>query len=439
MLEIGSFQSAPSQPFSRRAFVKAGATLPFLAGLPNAVQASNGKAKSTILIWLWGGPSHIDLWDPKPDAPSEVKSPFANISTAIPGVHFTEIIPGLAKRLDKFSIVRSTKFSGSHDMLPLTGFRQSGPAQEPTYGAIYSKAIKREGVPSFISVAPLTTLSHGFRCDRAPGFGAGKLGPANDPFFVRCAADGKMEIPSLQLIPGLSPERLADRTLLMKQLDDMACAFENNSTLAQDQKNLEAYRMLTSPEARRAFDLSLEPEKVRGAYGRTTFGQSMLLARRLAEVGVPFIQVNWSLGVDGLEEGPLMGWDTHRNGFGQLMTYHAPVFDRAFSALLDDLYDRDMIGSTLVTAFGEMGRTPKINRTGGRDHWATCTSLWAGGGIEGGKVIGSTDKIGGEPENDPATPLMVGTTIAECMGLGIQERAELNVLDGGTTIPNLLS
>jgi len=209
--------------------------------------------------------------------------------------------------------------------------------------------------------------------------------------------------------------------------------------LAQDQKNLEAYRMLTSPEARRAFDLSLEPEKVRGAYGRTTFGQSMLLARRLAEVGVPFIQVNWSLGVDGLEEGPLMGWDTHRNGFGQLMTYHAPVFDRAFSALLDDLYDRDMIGSTLVTAFGEMGRTPKINRTGGRDHWATCTSLWAGGGIEGGKVIGSTDKIGGEPENDPATPLMVGTTIAECMGLGIQERAELNVLDGGTTIPNLLS
>jgi hypothetical protein len=182
MLEIGSFASGSCRGLSRRAFVKAGSTRPFIAGLPSNVNAKGGKAKSTILIWLWGGPSHIDLWDPKPDAPDDIRSPFATIPTAIPGVHFTEIIPGLAKRLNKFSIVRSSKFSAGHDMFPLTGDRKTGPAQEP--------------------------------------------------FLVHCASDGQMKIPSLQLMDGLSPKRLSDRKFLTKQLDDLASSFDNNKTLA---------------------------------------------------------------------------------------------------------------------------------------------------------------------------------------------------------------
>jgi hypothetical protein len=163
----------------------------------------------------------------------------------------------------------------------------------------------------------------------------------------------------------------------------------------------------------------------------------MLLGRRLVEAGVPYVQVNWSLGVDGLEEGSSMGWDTHRNGFGQLMNYHCPIFDRAFSALLEDLSDRGLLDSTLVVAMGEMGRTPKINKTGGRDHWATCSTLWAGAGVQGGRIVGETDANGAEPVSRPITPLMVGTTIAEAAGLDAQARAELGVLVGGQVVHEL--
>ena len=440
MLELGSFRSSSCCGMTRRTFVKAAASLPLawgLTGAASAVTTSERRARSVILVWLWGGPSHLDTFDPKPEASREIRGPFATIPTRVPGVRFTELLPRLARRNDRFVVVRSSRFSGSHDMLPLTGGRRRGARQEPNYGSIIARHQEVVGAPPFVSVLPRTTLSHGFRADTVPGSRAGWLGGAYDPFLVRCDSDGGVDIPSLRLLDGITPQRLTDRRLLQRELDHLKRTLNTPAMDALDRQSDSAYSLLTAGEATRAFDVGQESDRTRASYGHTSFGQSLLLGRRLVEAGVPYVQVNWSLGVDGLEEGPLMGWDTHRNGFGQLMSYHCPVFDRAFSALLDDLDDRGLLDSTLIVAMGEMGRTPKINRNGGRDHWATCSTVWAGAGIGGG-VIGATDRNGSEPVTDPVTPLMVGTTIAEAMGLDSQARAELRVLVGGSVIDGLL-
>ena len=443
MLEVGSFRSQSCDGISRRSFVKVGATLPWtLPALLHPASASastNSKAKSVILLWLWGGPSHLDTFDPKPNAQSNVRSPFKTVSTSVPGFQLTELLPKLAQRADKFSLVRSCRFSGNHDMLCLTGARGRGGSREPNFGSIISQASTRTGLPPFISVAPRTNLSHGFPCISVPGFDAGRLGAAYNPFIVRCASDADVEIPSLKLANGLTPNRLEDRKFLLGQLDLLKASMQSDQIDVLDKNHSNAYSLLTSGESFQAFDLSREPERTHQAYGKTAFGKSAILGRRLVEAGVPYVQINWSLGVDGLEEGPLMGWDTHRNGFGQLMTYHCPIFDRVYSTLLDDLEDRGLLDSTLVVAMGEMGRSPKINNIGGREHWATCTTLWAGGGVDGGKIIGKTDRIGGEPITSPVSPLMAGTTIAEAMGIDSEARAKLRVLAGGSVVDDLLS
>jgi hypothetical protein len=379
----------------------------------------------------------LDTFDPKPDAPDQYRGPFQTIATRTPGIQFTEIVPRLAERSELFAVVRSTRLAANHDMVPLTGGRSRGQVS-PNFGSIVARRRTAPGLPPFISVAPRTTLSHGFKCTSVPGFGGGSFGAAYDPFFVRCAATGETDLTSLRLLDGLSIDRLSDRRQLAGELDRLRHTADSAPIEQWDERVQDAFTLLSSSEGRAAFDVSRESESVRGAYGRTSFGQSMLLARRLVEARVPYIQVNWSLGVDGLEEGSNMGWDTHRNGFGQLINYHGPVFDRAFSALLDDLTERGLLDSTLVVATGEMGRTPKINNTGGRDHWPTCSTLWAGAGVAGGRIVGETDKVGGDPITSPITPVMIGTTIAELAGVSAQARAEMRVLDGGRVIHELL-
>ena len=442
MIELGRFRSQSCDGISRRSFVRAAAALPWAWQLKQSQAATNrssprSKAKSVLMIWLWGGPSHLDTFDPKPDAASSIRSPFKTISTKTPGIHLTELLPKLAQRTDKVTLVRSCRFSGNHDMLCLTGSRGRGSSAEPNFGSVIAQRFPGAGLPPFISVAPKTTLTHGFPCTTVPGSSAGRLGAAFNPFFVKCASNADIEIPSLALANGLTPQRLTDRKLLLEQIDLLKRASDSETIDALDKHHSNAYSLLTSGDAFRAFDLSKESPKTHDAYGQTAFGKSLLLGRRLVEVGVPYVQVNWSLVVDGLEEGPLMGWDTHRNGFGQLMTYHGPIFDRAFAALLDDLEDRGLLNDTLVCAFGEMGRSPKINEIGGREHWATCSTLWAGAGIEGGRVIGKTDRIGAEPVTTPITPLMVGTSIAESMGIDSEARAKMRVLSGGDAIEGL--
>lgn len=460
MLNLGSFRSRSCGGVSRRAFVQAASMLPWSwssawaekengrqssagVGTPEMAAAERkpvrpGRAKSVLMIWLWGGPSHLDTFDPKPEASSEIRSPFATIQTRTPGMQFTELFPRLAQRSEHLTLVRSCRFSGNHDMLCLTGARRNGGQREPNFGSIVAKHEVRGDLPAFISVVPRTSMSHGFPCVNVPGYDAGRLGAAYNPFIVRAASDSFVQIPSLELADGLTPERLTERRFLLEQLDLLKRRMNTSELAAMDQQHDNAYSLLMGKDSFKAFDLSRESARTRQAYGRTAFGQSMLLGRRLVEAGVPYVQVNWSLGVDGLEEGPLMGWDTHRNGFGQLMTYHGPIFDRAFSALLDDLHERGLLQETLVVAMGEMGRSPKINKIGGREHWATCTTLWAGAGAGGGRVIGKTDRIGAEPVTTPVTPLMVGTTIAEAMGMNSEARAEMRILAGGSTIEGLL-
>ena len=201
-----------------------------------------------------------------------------------------------------------------------------------------------------------------------------------------------------------------------------------------------AYGLLTQPETRAAFDLTRESETVRARYGYTSFGQSCLLARRLVQAEVPYIQVNWSEYVEAMSPGCDFGWDTHIYNFELLQDRHGPIFDRAYSALLLDLEQQGLLESTLVVAMGEFGRTPRLNRRAARDHWPNCYfSLWAGGGVQGGKIIGESDRLAQEPATLPVTPLMVGTTICERSGLDVQTRSELDVLPDGAVMSELFS
>jgi hypothetical protein len=440
MLNIGSFRAKDCHGLTRRAFVGMAAAAPFACDAKaSAAEYGEALARSVIMVWLWGGPSQIDTFDPKPRAPSEYRGPFQPIATRTPGAQFSELLPRLAARSDQFAIVRSTTTSSNHSMATLTGYpgRPDG-EQEPNFGSIITRHKRSATLPSFISVAPTTTLGHGFDSTRNAGYGGGRLGSAANPFIVHCDSVGEVRMPSLQLLSGMTPARLADRRLLLAQLDHAQRRLHEASAVEQWRTQVaDAHGLLTATGASRAFELNRENEATRDSYGRTTFGQSLLLARRLAEAGVPYVQVNWSLGVDGLEEGSNMGWDTHRNNFGQLMDYHGPVFDRAMSALLDDLRQRGLLESTLVVAMGEMGRTPTINRTGGRDHHSTNSTFWAGGGVRGGRIVGATDARGGSPNTRPVTALMGGTTIAELMGMNAEFRARMKVLEGGTVIDEL--
>jgi uncharacterized protein (DUF1501 family) len=247
-----------------------------------------------------------------------------------------------------------------------------------------------------------------------------------------------VDIPALQLLDGLTPHHLADRRTLLSELDGLQRRSEAAELGKWDATQQRAYALLTSPEARRALDVTREDARVRETYGQTSFGQSCLLARRLVEAGVPYVQVNWSQYVEAMTPNCDFGWDTHIYNFELLADRHCPIFDRVYSALLDDLEQRGLLEKTLVIAMGEFGRTPKITAQASRDHWPNCYfSLWAGAGVPRGRVIGESDRLGNDPVTDPITPLMVGTTIAEMTGVTAQARAELNILAGGRVIHEL--
>jgi len=443
MLNVGSFAASSCTGVSRRSFLKMGASLPAVLGLP-ALAAPSGRiaahkvrAKSVLLVWMWGGPSHVDTFDPKPDAPAEYRGPFSPIATRTPGMRFTELMPRLAARSDKFTVIRSHKTSapGHPDAgtVGLTGFAESPGPVQPSFGAIVAKQRgSTGGLPPYIAVG------RGIPKDVVrivEGWGGGKLGRAYDPLMVACSDEGQAELPSLKLFEGLTPTRLDDRRKLLQQMDTARRTMDGVTAVQRNQLYDDAFRLLTAPEARAAFDLSREPQGVREAYGKTGFGQSCLLGRRLVEAGVPFVQVNWSEYVEAMTPNCDFGWDTHIYNFELLQDRHGPIFDRAFAALLDDLQTRGLLETTLVVAVGEFGRSPKITNRAARDHWPRCySSIWAGAGIAGGRVIGQSDPRGEDPITHPITPLAMGTTIAELAGMDIQARAEMNVLAGGDVI-----
>jgi hypothetical protein len=436
LLEIGSFRARLCQGMSRRAFVKAGLLAP-LASAAQAYQPTH--ARSVILLWLWGAPSHLDTFDPKPGAPAEFRGPFSTIATRNPGIRFTELLPRTAARSDRFALVRANKnFHGGHleaGTTGLTGNSKFADGLTPNFGSILARHRGTGDLPGFVA------LGRGHPRDVVGplrGYGGGTWGQSHDPFLVGCDEVGQVEVPALRLLDGLTPRHLDDRRNLVGALERLRRQAEAGAHERWDSQCRRAYALLTSPEARNALELTRENPRVREAYGHTSFGQSCLLARRLAQAGVPYIQVNWSQYVEAMTPNCDFGWDTHIYNFEMLADRHGPIFDRAFSALLDDLRERGLLETTLVVAMGEFGRTPRINAQASRDHWPNVYfSIWAGAGVRPGLVLGESDRLGQEPVTEPITPAMVGTTILERAGMSAQARAELGILPGGRALHEL--
>jgi hypothetical protein len=406
---------------SRRQALQVGALTALGLGMPHLRAADGaGKAKAVILLWLYGGPSHIDLFDPKPAAPSDVRSPFAPIATAVPGMRLTELLPRLAERARRFALLRGMHHENSdHNVggtIALTGVPAGGKVggggalpgrRQPTLGSMVTRLLNKQRTtwPPFMCVGAPAKVS-----GAASGQDAAAFGAAVEPFRVEYnLADGLKMPPALRPLADLDRARLTSRRQLLQALDSSKI----------DPFHERAFALLTSPEAKKALSLDAEPEHLRNRYGRTRFGQSCLLARRLVEARVPFVQVNWSdHGEDQQTSGGDGGWDHHVRLYELLHDHCAWTFDRALSALLDDLHDRGLLDSTLVLAMGEFGRTPKISASGGRDHWAHVYSmLMAGGGVRGGQVIGSSDKQGGYPADRPVHPTELHATVLKLMGL----------------------
>lgn len=445
MFDVGSFRTKTCGTVGRRSFLRLAASVPIGMGLSQAVGQQvvrkGPRAKSVIFVFLWGAPSHVDTCDPKPEAPMEFRGPFHSIATRTPGLNFTELLPRMAARSDRFSIIRShaTSEPGHPDggTMALTGFKELPAPVQPNFGSIVAKHRGHKGnLPPFVSLARGIVMDGGRRIE---GYGGGTLSQAYDPLLVGCSAESNVEIPALQLLDGLNPLRIRDRTTLMRELDTVPRTLETAGFNSWNRKFQSAYDLLLTPQSRQAFDLTRESEKTRGRFGHSVFGQSSLLACRLVEAGVPYVQLNYSRHVEALNPGFEFGWDTHLYNFELLQDHHCPILDRAYPALLDELQERGLLDQTLVVLMGEFGRTPRISANAARDHWPPCYfSIWAGGGVKPGRVIGSSDKRGEQPIGSPISPLMVGTTIAELAGLDTQARAEMNVLTGGQVIDELL-
>jgi hypothetical protein len=435
MLSIGEHGARVCEGLTRRHWLRVGAIgtagllLPDLLRGRAAARAggtarpgSFGRARSCILCFLFGAPAHQDIWDLKPDAPADVRGEFRPIASSVPGVWLGEHIPRVAGQARRFALVRSVQHPDNthtvamHAML--TGRRHAqpntNPRNQPTDFPCFGAVVQylrpgRAGLPSGISLnAPANQVSannHIF-----PGFFAGLLGHRYDPMFI--AQDPSApDFDPLPVAAGAEAGRLGDRRDLLEAVDHRrreldAVARVRDFTGYHEQ----ALRLVTSPAARRAFDLTREPPAVRDRYGRSPFGQGCLLARRLVEAGVRLVTVNWARD-DAF-------WDTHANNFKLLKDSLLPPFDRGFSALLEDLDQRGLLDETLVVCLGEFGRTPKINPAAGRDHWAACNSVvLAGGGVRGGQLLGASDRTAAYPATAPVSPGDLAATVYHALGI----------------------
>ena len=390
-----------------------------IAGESGGRTAGN-NVKSCILLFYYGGPSHIDTWDMKPHAPREVRGEFRPMATRVPGIQYCEHLPLCAKVADRLAIVRSLhhpmRNHNSAAVEALCGrtpergdleLLATDPNSFPTYGAVLShQAPGRRDIPVHVSLPHVM-----YNVVELPGQTAGFLGAAHDAFRVtRDPNEPGFQAGALELPADLSPGRLNDRQSLLSLVDSQVRKTgEAPMTVSQRR----AFDLLRSPAVRRAFDLTRETSAGRDRYGRTTLGQSLLLSRRLVESGVRFVNVN-----DKISNGQVTNWDSHENNFGRLKNDLLPPADQAFSALIQDLDERGLLESTLVISLAEFGRSPRINKQAGRDHWPDCFSMvMAGGGIRGGVVYGASDRIGAYPALDPVTPGDLAATLFWRFGL----------------------
>jgi hypothetical protein len=423
------------QRFNRRHLLRAGSVGCLGLNLANLLQAEAAAAQaprraarlqSCILLFYYGGPSHLDTWDLKPQAPSEVRGEFNTIATLVPGIRICEHLPHCARVMDRLAIVRSLRHPmRNHNSAAVEALCGRTPLKGdlelladdgnsfPCYGASLSHL-----TPASRDVPIHVALPHVmYNVVVLPGQTAGFLGAAANPFQVTRDPNGPdFRVDELQLPADLPLARLDDRRSLLSLVEAQGVRAERRArqrpmTVYQET----AFRLLHSEPARRAFDLSRESPGLRERYGRTTLGQSLLLARRLVEAGVRFVNVN-----DKVHNGQLANWDSHENNFGRLKNDLLPPADRAFSALIEDLDARGLLETTLVVALAEFGRTPRINKAAGRDHWPDCYSMvLAGGGVRGGTVYGASDRIGAYPALDPVTPGDLAATLFSKFGVNL--------------------
>jgi uncharacterized protein (DUF1501 family) len=425
----------------RRDFVRLGV---FGAGLalPRLLAAEAGKPArevSFIYLFLKGGLSTIDTWDPKPDAPAEFRGEFKPIATCLPGVQIGEHTPRIARQLDKFSLVRSFRHHNSdhgpadHYMLtgyfPQAGFNPnlSPNNQKPSFGSVIARKLGPKGaVPPYVCLPKMHASA-----------GPAYLGAACAPFVIEADPSApNFAVPDLLPPPALAADRLDDRRRLLEGVDRFhksAEAEANRHPKAVDTFRRKAFELMTSPSAKKAFDLSAEPEKLRDEYGRHPMGQSCLLARRLVEAGVRCVTIDHT------------NWDTHDNNFAVLKNTLLPHLDAGLSTLFRDLHERGLLDSTLVVVSGEFGRTPRVNKNAGRDHWGPAfTVALGGGGIRGGRVVGKTDARAERPASDPYGPEDLAATICRLMGIDPKdefltpEGRPVAVVNNGRVIHELL-
>jgi hypothetical protein len=435
----------------RRSFLKAG--LLGTAGLSladvlraNEKGGSSSRTNSVIILWMRGGPSHIDMWDPKPDAPAEYRGEFGTIPTPVSGVRLGDLLPQSARLMPKWSIVRSLHHHdaghSTGDQICFTGYN-SGPAPDenvhPSIGSVVSKQLGHQDprLPAYVMIPRVV-----------PGTGSAYLGVAHKPFETQAdpAQPGPFKLPNFSPADGVTVEQIGDRRSLLKDFDTLRRDVDNTGQLgAMDRFQAKAWDILTSPAARDAFDLEKEPQKLREKYGFLpafdpkaanrcgcpNWAQRMLLARRLVEAGVRLVTVD------------LRWWDTHVKGFESLREGFLPRWDRAFAALLEDMEARGLLENTLVLAWGEFGRTPRVNNDAGRDHYPNVFSgALFGGPVKGGRVVGESDSKGAFPKANPKTPQDVLATVYQHLGIDTEAQylnngRPITVLPSGKPIEEL--
>ena len=418
----------------------AGLSLPQVLKAESAADpAKTSKEKSVIILWQRGGPSQHETWDPKPDAPQDYRGAFGAMSTNVPGIQICDLLPKCAKVMDKFSIIRSLYHTdaghSAGDQVMFTGYPPNkGNPNENFYPSCGSIVAEQQGhlnpdLPPYVMIPK-----------RLPGVDPAYLGKKYAPFETQAdpAVEGPFNLPNFSLGDSLSLNRLDSRKGLLKSFDDIRREVDVSGSMeAADGFNQQAFDILTSPKARDAFDLDAEPRKLRERYGFMpaykaptpdrcgvpAWSQRMLLARRLVEAGVRLVTVD------------LRWWDTHVKGYETMRDGFLPRWDQAYSALLQDLEDRGLSDNVMVVAWGEFGRTPKVNSTGGRDHYPNVFSASvSGGGIQGGRVIGESDSKGAEPKERPVQPQDVLATMYRHLGIDYNK----HYLDhGGRPVPVL--
>ena len=449
---------------SRRRLLSIGGMGLLGLNLPRCLKAEERKpaiarrAKSVIFLYQFGGPSHVDMFDMKPNAPEQIRGPHKPIASNVPGIEVSEHLPRVAQVMDKVTLVRSMhhgmKNHNSASYYALTG--HAPPTDDirlrdslelfPAYGSVVDRlAPVADGMPTFVAY-PYVIRDGAV----TPGQHASFLGKKHDPLLVTEDPNARdFRLPELSLPSNLSLGRLESRRELQKLVDRQSRLLE----ISPAARGLDAYydkalSMLNSPRVSRAFDLSAEPEKLRESYGRHTYGQSCLLARRLVEAGVRFVNVYFSDTIGG-QSTTRGGWDTH--GFNNTRMYpivekfHLPITDQTLPTLLNDLDERELLDTTLVVWMGEFGRTPKINDNISRDHWPQCyTVLLAGGGVKRGFVYGASDKNASFPDRDPVRPDDLAATMFQLLGVDPQTEVYDTanrplVIAGGSPISGILA